>query len=345
MTRITRPDVIGVLDRVAALRDESRDAFLADPRNHNFDLDSLWKKVMDGNAGWRRGENVAGLLTPDEQKYLAGLHRFAVEYRADHLADLNPIPDDVTIRPVDAGGVPAEWQIPAGADESRTILYFHGGGYIMGSPHFMRSLTVKLGFFTGRRVLSVDYRLAPEHPYPAGVDDCVATYRWLLESGVDPRDIVIAGDSAGGYFTLQTLIRARRQDLELPACAICLSPATDLALTGPSYITNAPTDPVLADLGVYWWVEAHLAGADPYDQDVSPLYADLHGLPPILIHASTTEMLLDDARMFRRNATDMGVDVTVQTWEDTVHVFHQFDLPEAVDAVQRIGEFIARFVK
>jgi len=345
LTRITRPEVIAVLERIDKLRDESREIFLFDPRNQTFNLESLWKKVMDANTRWFRGEKVAGLITPEEQRYLAGLHRFAVEYRADHLSDLNPIPGDVTIRAVDAGGVPAEWQIPPGAHESRTILYFHGGGYIMGSPHFTRSLSVKLAAATGMRALSVDYRLAPEHPFPAGVDDCVAAYRWLLESGVDSRYIVVAGDSAGGYLTVQTLLRARAHDLDLPACAICLSPATDLALTGPSYLSNAPTDPVLADLGIFWWVEAHLAGADPYDPAVSPLFADLAGLPPILIQVSTTEMLLDDARMFHKKAADMGVDVSLQTWEDTVHVFQAFDLPEAAEAIDRIREFTARFVR
>ena len=254
MDKITRPEIIGLLDRIAALRDESRDEFLSDPENQSIDLWQLWARVMEGNARWYRGEDVDGLLTFEEQVFLARLHRFAVEYRADHLDDLNPIPNDVTVEPVDADGVPAEWQIPSGTHQGRTILYFHGGGYIMGSPHFTRSLTVKLGSATRSRVLSVDYRLAPEHPFPAGLDDCLTTYRWLLASGVDPRDLIVAGDSAGGYFTLQTMIRARDEGLPLPACAVCLAPGTDLALTGPTNLTNAHTDPVLADLGIFWWV-------------------------------------------------------------------------------------------
>ena len=341
--RITRPEVNAVLDRIERVRAESRDLFLADPANREIDLGQLWAKVQDGNQRWFRGENVTGLLTFEEQEYLARLHRFAVEYRADHLEDFNPIPEDVEIRPIDAGGVPAELQIASHSHTNRTILYFHGGGYIMGSPHFMRSLSVKLAEATGSRTLSVDYRLAPEHPFPAGIEDCIAAYRWLLESGIESRDIVVAGDSAGGYFTLQTLIRARDQGLDPPAGAVCICPATNLAFTGGSQITNAPIDPVLADIGIFWWNEAYLAGVDPLEAAVSPLFADLSDLPPILIQVSTTEMLLDDARMFHEKATDVGVDVTLQTWEDTVHVFQAFALPEAAEAIDRIGNFTAKF--
>lgn len=343
--RITRPEVNAVLERIERIRAESRDLFLSDPANREFDLAQLWARVMDGNERWFRGETVAGLLTPEEQRYLARLHRFAVEYRADHLEDYYPILPDVEIRRIDAGGMPAELQVVPGAHSNRTILYFHGGGYIMGSPHFTRSLSVKLGAVTGRRVLSLDYRLAPEHPFPAAVDDCVAAYRWLLEMGIDSHDILIAGDSAGGYLTLQTLIRAREEGLAAPAGAVCISPGTDLALTGPTNHTNAPTDPVLADIGLFWWLEAYLAGADPCDPTVSPLYAALRDLPPILIQVSSSEMLLDDARMFAERARNAGTDVTVQTWDHTIHVFQSFDLPEAAEALGRIAEFSKRISK
>jgi acetyl esterase/lipase len=343
--RVTRPEVNAVLERIEKVRAESRDLFLANPANQDIDLDPLWTKVMDGNERWFRGEKVAGLLTFDEKLYLARLHRFVVEYRADHLEDLNPIPEDVEIQRIDAGGVPAELQIAPASHTNRTILYFHGGGYIMGSPHFMRSLTVKMGAVTGMRVLSLDYRLAPEHSYPAAVNDCVAAYRWLLEMGIDSLDIIVAGDSAGGYLTLQTLLRARDQGLASPAGAVCISPGTDLALTGATYRSHAPTDPVLADIGLFWWVETHLSGADPYDPEVSPLFADLHDLPQILIQASASEMMLDDTTAFADRARDAGVDVTVQTWEDTMHVFHSFDLPEAAEALESIGEFADRISK
>jgi len=344
-SRIGRPEIREILELLERLRDEARDEFLQVPQNREIDLGALWARLMDANQRWFRGENVTGFVSAEEQLFLARLHRFSVDYRADWMQTATPIRDGVHIEPADTGGVSCEWQTVPEADESRVLLYFHGGGYIMGSPNFMRLLTVRLGRVMGARVLSADYRLAPENPYPMGLEDCCAAYRWLLDQGFDPRRIIIAGDSAGGYFTLMTLLRIRDEGLAPPACAVCLSPATDLALTGPTYITNGPSDPVLADLGFFWWLEAHLAGADPYDAAVSPLYADLRNLPPILIQASTSEMLLDDARVFYEKAREAGVDVTLQTWDDTIHVFHQFDLPEAVDAVERIGEFTARFAQ
>ena len=343
--KITRPEVEAVLDRIERVRVASRSVFLSDPANLEIDLEKLWAKVMDGNERWFRGEDVSGWLTYDERLFLARLHRFVVDYRADHLEDMNQIPGMVEIQPVDAGGVPGEFQSTPESHPTRTVLYFHGGGYIMGSPHFMRSVTVKIGAATGMRVLSLDYRLAPEHPYPAAVNDGVAAYRWLLENGFDSSEIIVAGDSAGGYLTLQTLLRARDQGLSTPAGAVCISPGTDLALSGDSYQSNAATDPVLADIGLFWWVETHLSGADPYDPQVSPLYADLHGLPPILIQASSSEMMIDDTTEFADRARAAGVDVTIQTWEDTMHVFHCFDLPEAKDAYARIGEFADRFAE
>ena len=341
-SRITRPEICEILELLDSLRNEARDEFLRVPQNREIDLGALWARVMEANQRWFDGEDVTGCISTEEQHYLARLHRFSVDYRADRFQAANPFENGVGIEPVDAGGVPAEWQTTPATDESRALLYFHGGGYIMGSPNFTRLLTVDLGRVMGSRVLSVDYRLAPEHPFPMGVEDCFAAYRWLLEEGFDPRKIVVAGDSAGGYFTLMTLLRIRDEGMTQPACAVCLCPATDLALTGSTYITNGPTDPVLADLGIFWWLEAHLAGADPLDPAVSPLYADLASLPPILIQASASEMLLDDSRLFHDKARSAGTEVTLQTWDDTIHVFHQYELPESQEAFKEIDTFVDR---
>jgi len=340
--RIVRPEIREILELLDRLRNEARDEFLRLQQNRDIDLGALWTRLMEANQRWFRGENVTGLISAEEQLFLARLHRFSVDYRADWMQANQTMENGAHIEPADAGGVPGEWQSVPEADESQVLLYFHGGGYIMGSPNFTRILTVKLGRAMGARVLSVDYRLAPEHPYPSGLEDCFTAYRWLLEQGIDSRRIVIGGDSAGGYFTLMTLLRIRGEDLAPPACAVCLCPATDLALTGPTYMINGPSDPVLADLGIFWWLEAYLAGADPYDPSVSPLYADLRNLPPILIQASTSEMLLDDARMFYEKAREAGTDVTLQTWDDTIHVFHQFQLKESEEALAEIKEFVHR---
>jgi len=342
--RIKRPEIREVLDLLDRLRNAARDEFLRVPQNLDIDLGALWARVMEANRRWFDGEDVSGCISAEEQRFLARLHRFSVDYRADWMQANHSLGDGVHIEPVDAGGVPGEWQTVPETDESRVLLYFHGGGYIMGSPNFTRLLTVQLGRVMGSRVLSVDYRLAPEHPFPMGLDDCCSAYRWLLEEGFDPRKIVVAGDSAGGYFTLMTLLRIRDEGLAPPACAVGLCPATDLALTGPTYITNGPTDPVLADLGIFWWLEAHLAGADAHDAAVSPLYADLANLPPILIQASASEMLLDDARLFHDKARAAGTEVTLQTWDDTIHVFHQYDLPESQEAFKEIETFVDRHI-
>ena len=341
-SRISRPGIRHLIDDLQDLRDQAATEFFAAAENKVVDFPALWARVMDGNERWFRGDRPKDLLARNEMIFLARQHRCAVEFRARALQARDPIPPEVLIRPVVAGGVQAEWEVVPGASPNRVLLYFHGGGYIMGSPNFMRLLAVKLGRATRMRVLSVDYRLAPESPFPAGLDDCMAVYRWLLREGIAPGDIFIAGDSAGGCFALMTLLRARDAGVPMPAGAIGLSPATDLAATGPSYLENGPTDSVLADLGFFWWLEAYLGGSDPFSPSVSPLYADLSGLPPILIQASTSEMLLDDARMIHQRARDAGVDSVLQTWNDTIHVFHQFDLPESADALSQIGEWVQR---
>jgi acetyl esterase/lipase len=223
-------------------------------------------------------------------------------------------------------------------------LYIHGGGYIMGSPNFTRLISVRLGLVTKMRVLSIDYRLAPEHPYPQGLEDCITSYKWLISSGIDPKNIIISGDSGGGYYSLITLITLKNRGIPLPAGAIVFSPATDLAMTSKSFKNNAPTDPILADLGIYWWVECYLSGADPYSPKVSPLYSDLSGLPPILIQATTSEMLYDDAKKFYEKAKKAGVNVVFQTWDESLHEFQIYDLPESNEAFANAKSFIENLI-
>lgn len=343
-----RSDILKIIEdpQTVRAREMASAEFLKKKENQIFDFNILWQKLMEGNARWLKGEDMSGYLTKEELLFLAKFLRFFWEYMEDfRQKHVSTIPKDVKCEQVDAGGVSAEWQTVPGAIKDRVLLYFHGGGYILGSPNTRRSLTVMLGKATNMRVLSVDYSLAPEHPYPAALEDCTTVYNWLLSRGFKSRNITIAGDSAGGYFTLMTLVRLRNDGTSLPAGAVCLSPGTDLAFTttpSESYIENAPTDPVLADLGIFWWAEAYLAGADPRSPLISPLYADLTGLPPILIQVSTSEMLYDDSTRFVERAKAAGVDVTLQTWDDTLHVFQASGLPESKEAITKISEFVQK---
>ena len=250
--------------------------FLGREENQGVDFRGLWDRVMELNGLFFRGEfpriaDLYGLLKDEEMLFLAKLLRFSFEYAVNVEQESFPISEDVKIKTVDAGGVPAEWQIVPGAVENRVLLYFHGGGMVMGSPNSHRLLTVALGEVTKMRVLSVDYRLAPENPYPAPLEDCTTVYKWLLSKGIKLENVVVAGDSAGGNLTLTTLIKLRDDGIPLPAGAVCLSPATDFAGSDDSFFENAETDPVLADIGLFWWIPAYLAGADPADPLVSPL--------------------------------------------------------------------------
>jgi acetyl esterase/lipase len=338
-----RPDILNIMEDIEKVRKQATTEFFKIKENQGVDFKALWKKVMVGNARALKGEDMHDYLNKEEQLFLAKFFRFSIEYRANYQQKyVSPIPKDVKYKQVDAGGVFAEWQIVPGLIEDRVLLYFHGGGYIMGSPNFRRLLTIILARTTKTRVLSVDYRLAPEHPYPAGLEDCISIYNWLLSRGIKSKNIIIAGDSAGGYFTIMTLVNLRDNESSLPAGAICLSPATDLALNSDSYFKNASSDPVLGDLGIFWWAEAYLAGVDP--QLVSPIYADLTGLPPILIQVSTSEMLFDDSTRFVDRAKAAGVNAILQTWDNTLHVFHDFNLPESKEAIAKIGEFVQKCI-
>ena len=233
------------------------------------------------------------------------------------------------------------WCAP-GADASRVLLYLHGGGYVIGSIDTHRSPAGRLSRAAAARVLIIDYRLAPEHPYPAAVQDATAAYRWLLRNGATPARTVIAGDSAGGGLTVATLVALRDAGDPLPAAGVCLSPWVDLEGIGESMTTRASADPIVQKPGLLWFASLYLGGADPRTPLAAPLYADLHGLPPLLIHVGTAETLLDDATRLAERAKAAGVDVTLEAWEDMIHVWHLFApmLPEGQQGVERVGEYI-----
>lgn len=257
--------------------------------------------------------------------------------------------------PVDAGGVPAEWVLAPGADSARRTLYIHGGAYTAGSPRSHRSITTKFAQITGGAVLAIDYRLMPEHPRRAGIEDCRSAYRWLLANGPDSTApataVFVAGDSAGGNLTLSLIAWVRDTGLRAPDAAVAFSPSTDSALGSPSLKANLATDPMLGPIFGHLvpiprsallfgaWLANRVRPSDPL---VSPIMGDLSGLPPLLIQASQNEMLIDDARRYVNKAIAAGSPVRLQTWANMVHVWQIFDpeLPQARQAFDEIHKFI-----
>lgn len=249
---------------------------------------------------------------------------------------------DVQMVPVMVDTVPAEWLIPQGAAADHALLYLHGGAWSLGSPEVYRRFVSGFAYASQRRALVIDYRLAPENPFPAALDDCLTSYKWLLGQGLPAQKIVVAGDSAGGNLTLALLVALRDAGTPLPAGAVTISPATDLAGTGESYTTRKQLDPFFYRGGMSGVVEGYIATYDVYHPYISPLYADLHGLPPLLIHVGDHEILLDDALRFGQRAAEAGVEVQTVVWPKMFHVFQMFDpiLPEARQANEQIAQFI-----
>ena len=251
------------------------------------------------------------------------------------------LPADVQCEPSNADGVPVEWIAAPGAD-SVVMMYLHGGAYTLGSINTARELTARLARVTNTRALAVDYRLAPEHPYPAAIEDALTVYRWLLKE-VAPSRIIIAGDSAGGGLALATLVALRDAGEALPAGAVFLSPWTDLALTGDSIQGKAATDPILDPESLAMYAGYYAGNHELTSPLLSPLYADLQGLPPLLIQVGTEEILLDDAVRCADKARAAGVDVTLEVWDEMFHIFQMLPFfPETKKAIEHIAAFVAQ---
>ncbi|MFT3766244.1 MAG: alpha/beta hydrolase [Minicystis sp.] len=252
-----------------------------------------------------------------------------------------PPPADVRVEQVTLGSITGERLTPNDADPARTVLYLHGGGFVMGSPGTHRDLVARIARAAGATAYVPDYRLAPEHPFPQGIHDCVAVYREVLALGVSPSRLVIAGDSAGGGLTMATLLSLRDAGLPLPAAAVCLSPWVDQTISGASVDTRAESDPWIPKEGLHQMSRHYLADADPRHPLASPILADLSRLPPLLVQVGTAEILYDDAHRLAERAREGGVDVTFEPWEEMFHVWQAFPmLPEAHEAVARIARFI-----
>lgn len=256
-------------------------------------------------------------------------------------------PRGVRVTTTDAGGIPAEWVVAPEAVEGRIILYFHGGGYASGSPASARDLVWRLSAAARARALVLDYRLAPEHPFPAAIEDGTAAYRHLLSTGVAPASIAFAGDSAGGGLALGTLVKLRDEGAPLPAAVCAFSPWTDLAITGASAESNREADPMIRLEAIRATVPWYLGSTPATEPHASPLYADHHHLPPTLLHVGSTEVLLDDSVRLAERMKAANVDVTLKIWPDMPHVFQGFALflPEARQAILEAGQFIEARVR
>jgi acetyl esterase/lipase len=267
--------------------------------------------------------------------------------RANRLADVAPVHRKVEVSQVNANGVSAEWHQPQSASEDRAILYLHGGAWMIGSAAMYRPYVSRLARECGAPALVVDYRLAPEHPFPAGLDDCLAAFNHLVDNGIAPEKVVVAGDSAGGNLTLALLVSRRDRRLPLPAAAVGISPATDLTRSSPSRQTRARVDPFFGGHELGYITQQYAVEQAPDHPLISPLFADLSGLPPLLLHVGDHEVLLDDSILFADKARAAGVEVTLKVWPEMFHVFQIFDplLPEARRANEEIGEFVRQHLR
>jgi monoterpene epsilon-lactone hydrolase len=262
--------------------------------------------------------------------------------RLDAVGQAYPVASDIALEAVDAGGVPAEWSLAPGSDRARVLLFFHGGGYCSGSIASHRDMVTRVGRAGGVRTLALGYRLAPEHPFPAALDDALAAYGFLLDQGIAPDKTAIGGDSAGGGLTLATMIRLRDAGKPLPGCAWLVSPWVDLQMTGASLAEKADVDPLIQKPYLEELASAYLAGADPAGPLVSPLHADLAGLPPLLVQVGSAETLLDDALRIARRAGAADVPVNLEVWPHMIHAWHLWaaELDDGRRAIASAGAFI-----
>jgi len=259
------------------------------------------------------------------------------------LTSAQPLPADVTVTAAALGAVPTAEITIDGIEPRHVVLYFHGGVYVLGDAFLAASLASQVGRRTRATVISVDYRLAPEHPYPAAVDDALAAYEALLDTGTAPSDIAFAGESAGGGLAVATLVNARDHGLPLPAAALVMSPYADLTLAGTTMDTKREVDVLMSRENLRARVPDYTAGHDAAVGLISPIFADLSGLPPLIIQAGTHEVLLDDAVRLARQAATADVEVTLDITPRVPHVFQTFYpvLDEAVAALDRAGQFLS----
>jgi acetyl esterase/lipase len=308
-------------------------AVTARARSKDGPLRARWSLRTEAYARFMRSEMelLRGLPTPRQR---------AIR-EARTLPD--PMGPRLHVEGIEVAGMAARDARPRGGPTPRTVLFFHGGGYCWGSTRTHAEMISRIALASGARVVAVNYRLAPEHPYPAAHDDAFAAWRWLLGQGTDPGSVVLAGDSAGGGLALALLLRIRDAGAAMPAGAVAICPWVDLTMVSETIDANAPFD--FADRALTTpWRDEFVGSADPKDPRISPLYADLTGLPPLLVQTGTAEILHGEARAFHRMARRAQVSVELQQWPDMFHDWHFFALalPEARAAYTEIGRFVRR---
>jgi len=267
----------------------------------------------------------------------------ALRLAADSDAERFPLDPDIRVeRTLVASGVPAEWTWTAAADSTRAVLYLHGGGYMFGSILSHRHLVAEIGRLSASRTLAIDYRRSPENPFPAAVDDAMASYRFLLNEGYEPHRIALAGDSAGGGLIVSTLVAIKEASLPQPACGWLISPWVDMEASGETFVSRANADPIVKREIIVNFAQAYLNGADPRSPLASPLYSNLRGIAPLLIQVGASEVLLDDSLKLAREAGTADVSVRLEIWPEMIHIWHVFHriLGDGRKAVQAGAKFL-----
>ena len=254
---------------------------------------------------------------------------------------LIPLPDNTKFKRILAGNVYAEWITCGDVDIDKIFMFIHGGGYYRGSIAATRATVARISAEAKVRCLSIEYRLAPEHPFPAAVDDTYTAYNWLLKEGINPKNIIVSGQSAGGGLCLALLLKIKENNGFQPKGAVAISPWTDLSQSGKTMITNANIDPVISKQYLDRMANLYLSKTPNISPLASPLYGDLSGLPPLLVQVGSAETMLDDSKRFVERAKEAKVDVQIEVWEDMFHGWHgsAHILKEAEEAIKSIGLF------
>ncbi len=290
-------------------------------------------------------EQIGGALTDKEAFTLLRVIRYTVEKAGKDELKKYKVPAGVKIEQVDAGGVPAEWQTVPGASEEKILLYYHGGGFCLMSPATHRILTIDLALKTKMKVLSVDYRMLPEHTPMDIMADGISVYKWLLSRDFKPENIIIGGDSAGGGIILFALLKLRDEGVMMPRATVCLSPVADFNMADEKLLQNVATDPVLGTSGIMMLFMNLLRSIPKELEKILPLNASLKGLPPMLFQATTTEMLFTHSKRMVERAKADGVQAELQAWDGLIHDFQAAGLnyfPEAKEATAKIADFILK---